>query len=185
MNASSELPIGVTSPNPSEGGGQEELGSNGKIEISRAQDAEAVNVAGVKSIPLDENDGRTEAGYITANPYVYPYIKDCREELKRNPTEAEKIIWEYLRAKKTGYKIRRQHVIDNYIADFVCLSQKVVIEIDGEIHLQQKEQDEQRTYALNDVGYKVIRFTNEEVISNSQLVADQIKEVLNNRDNNL
>ncbi len=156
----------VTSPNPSKGGGQDA--------VSDISD-------GGKSKQMAENVGRTEAGYITANPHSYPYIIDVRTELKKNPTEAEKVIWEYLRAKKTGYKIRRQHVIDNYIADFVCLPKKVVIEIDGKIHLQQKEQDELRTYALNDEGYKVIRFTNEEVLANPQSVANQIKKVLDSR----
>ncbi len=165
MQANSVRPTSVTSPNPSEGGGP---------------DAVSKNSGGVKLKQVDDNVGRTEAGYITANPHVYPYIKDIREELKNNPTEAEKVIWEYLRAKKTGYKIRRQHIIGNYIADFVCLSKKVIIEIDGKIHLQQKEQDEFRTYALNDEGYKVIRFTNEEVMANPQSVANQIKEILDN-----
>ena len=160
------LPNAMTTTNNSKGGGQ---------------DVASDIYDGGKSKQLAENVGRTEAGYITANPHNYPYIKDIREELKKNPTEAEKIIWEYLRAKKTGYKIRRQHIIDNFIADFVCLSKKVVIEIDGKIHLQQKEQDELRTYALNDDGYKVIRFTNDEVLTNPQSVANQIKKILDDR----
>jgi len=160
------LPNAMTTTNNSKGGGQ---------------DVASDIYDGGKSKQMAENVGRTEAGYITANPHNYPYIKDIREELKKNPTEAEKIIWEYLRAKKTGYKIRRQHIIDNFIADFVCLSKKVVIEIDGKIHLQQKEQDELRTYALNDDGYKVIRFTNDEVLTNPQSVANQIKKILDDR----
>jgi len=188
-----------TSPNPSKGGGQDAVS-----DISDISDGVVKNNLGEKVLHPSfggdgggqnqpntmttannsnggENVGRTEAGYITANPHSYPYIVDVRTELKKNPTEAEKVIWEYLRAKKTGYKIRRQHVIDNYIADFVCLPKKVVIEIDGKIHLQQKEQDEFRTYALNDEGYKVIRFTNEEVLANPQSVANQIRKVLDDR----
>ncbi len=116
--------------------------------------------------------------YYTANPYVYAHIKDARKDLLKNPTCAEHILWEYLRNKKTGYKIRRQHVIDKYVVDFVCLSKYLVIEIDGGIHLQQKEQDELRTQDLNCLGYKVIRFTNEEVYDNAGLVALKIKEEL-------
>jgi very-short-patch-repair endonuclease len=86
-----------------------------------------------------------------------------------------------LRNKKTGHKIRRQHVIDNFITDFVCLPKKVIIEIDGGIHLEQKEQDELRTITLNEKGYKVIRFTNEEVFTDAELVAQKIKEILDNR----
>ena len=117
-------------------------------------------------------------GYITANPKNYKLIKEMRDSLKDNPTEAEKVMWECLRNKKTEYKIRRQHIIHDFITDFVCLSKKVVIEIDGKIHLQQKEYDELRTAKLNELGYEVIRFTNEEVFANPKLVASKIKEKL-------
>ena len=80
--------------------------------------------------------------------------------------------------KKTGFKIRRQHIIDDFITDFVCLIKKVIIEIDGGIHLQQQEHDENRTARLNDLGYDVIRFTNEEVIKNPESVALSIKTIL-------
>jgi len=127
------------------------------------------------------NSSTLRRGYETANPKHYTLIKDLRDSLKKNPTEAEKIMWEYLRNKKTGYKIRRQHIIDDFIVDFVCLSKKVVIEIDGEIHLKQKEKDELRTERLNELGYDVIRFTNEEVFADPQLVFSRIKEVLDNK----
>ncbi|MFM2292556.1 MAG: hypothetical protein RIS29_2369 [Bacteroidota bacterium] len=116
--------------------------------------------------------------YTTADPFVYSHIKDVRKDMMDNPTCAEQIIWEYLRNKKTGYKIRRQQVIDKYMVDFVCLSNGLVIEIDGGIHLQQKEQDALRTQELNKLGYRVIRFTNEEVYENAAKVAMKIKEVL-------
>jgi very-short-patch-repair endonuclease len=149
-----------TSPNPSKGGGQEGSSKNSAVEEQVIQ----------------------RPGYITANLHNYPYIKDIREKLKENQTEAEKLIWGCLRNKKTGHKIRRQHIIDNFITDFVCLPKKVVIEIDGGIHLEQKEQDELRTFTLNEKGYKVIRFTNEEVFADAELVARKIKEVLDNRE---
>lgn len=119
--------------------------------------------------------------YSTANLQNYKFLKEIRRGLKENPTDAEKLMWEHLRNKKTGYKIRRQHVVDNFITDFVCLSKKVVIEIDGEIHLKQKEQDEFRTNTLNEKGYKIIRFTNEEVFANPELVVSMIKAELNDR----
>jgi leucyl-tRNA synthetase len=103
-----------------------------------------------------------------------------RDFLKRNPTQAEKIMWEHLRDKKTGYKIRRQHIIENFVTDFVCLTKKVVIEIDGKIHLKQKEYDEYRSNRLNDLGYDTIRFTNEEVFANATLVTQKIKDFLDN-----
>jgi len=151
---------GQTSPSPSEGGEQDR-----KLEME-------IETENEKAIP----------GYVTADLLNYKYLKEIREELRGNYTEAEKLLWEYLRNKKTGYRIRRQHVIDNFITDFVCLSRKVVIEIDGKIHLQQKEYDDLRTNTLNEKGYKVIRFTNEEVLSNPGYVALQIKEILNARE---
>jgi hypothetical protein len=90
-----------------------------------------------------KTEGLSQPGYITANPKNYLFIKEMRDSLKN---------------KKTGYKIRRQHIIENFITDFVCLSKKVVIEIDGKIHLQQKEYDELRTARLNELEYEVIRF---------------------------
>jgi very-short-patch-repair endonuclease len=126
--------------------------------------------------------GMTKPGYITANPTTYNLIKVMRDTLKNNPTDAENIMWEYLKTKKTGFKIRRQHIIDDFITDFVCLSKKVVIEIDGKIHLKQKEYDELRTIRLNQLGYEVIRFTNEEVFANPAIIALRIKEILENKD---
>ncbi len=134
-----------------------------------------------KTSPTPPKDGLSQPGYITANAKNYLLIKEMRDSLKDNPTEAEKVMWEYLRNKKTGYKIRRQHIIADFITDFVCLIKNVVIEIDGKIHLQQKEYDELRTARLNELGYEVIRFTNEEVFANPELVTLKIKEKLDSK----
>jgi predicted helicase/very-short-patch-repair endonuclease len=134
-----------------------------------------------KTSPTPPKEGLSQPGYITANAKNYLLIKEMRDSLKDNPTEAEKVMWEYLRNKKTGYKIRRQHIIDDFITDFVCLIKNVVIEIDGKIHLQQKEYDELRTARLNELGYEVIRFTNEEVFANPELVTLKIKEKLDSK----
>jgi very-short-patch-repair endonuclease len=115
--------------------------------------------------------GGRKPGYITANPYTNPIIKDYRKDLKDHQTEAENVLWEYMRNKKTGHKIRRQHVIGDFIIDFACLSKKVIIEIDGKIHNFQKEQDELRTIRLNKLGCEVIRFTNTEVLNSPYQVA--------------
>jgi leucyl-tRNA synthetase len=118
-------------------------------------------------------------GYMTANGN-YPHIKEFRDKLKKNPTQTEVIMWQYLRGKKTGYKIRRQHIIEDFIVDFVCLTKKVVIEIDGKIHLQQKEEDQIRTTKLNELGFVVIRFTNQEVLDSPQTVTNSIQNFLDN-----
>ena len=125
-----------------------------------------------------QNLERRNPIYNTADALTYKYIRNARKELIDNPTAAERILWEYLKCRNTGYKIRRQHVIDKYIVDFVCLSHRLVIEIDGLIHLHQKEQDNLRTISLNEKGFKLIRFTNEEVYENASLIALKIKEVL-------
>ena len=129
-------------------------------------------------IYLIMDSDNNKPGYITANPKNYLLIKEIRDGLKNNPTEAEKLLWLYLKNKKTGYKIRRQHIIDDFIVDFVCLNKKVVIEVDGKIHLNQKEYDELRTARLNELEFKVIRFENEEVFLNPEKVANQLKLIL-------
>ncbi len=113
--------------------------------------------------------------YQTANPKTYKFIKEMQVYLKNNLTPSEQILWQHLRNKRTHHKIRRQHIIDDFIVDFVCLGLKTVIEIDGKIHLQQKEYDALRTARLNDLNFEVIRFTNEEVLENVEKVTNKIK----------
>jgi len=124
---------------------------------------------------MDEPKNTYIPKWNTANPYTYSILKDKRKEMRDNMTEAESVLWEHIRSKKLGIKFRRQHVICNYIPDFVALSCKLIIEVDGEIHKYQKKLDEQRTFELNEKGYKVIRFTNEEVLHDINSVLDKIK----------
>jgi very-short-patch-repair endonuclease len=173
-----------TPPSLPKGEGQNSFGRNGEVTLHHSYNN--ANPINSPSLPKGEGqnsfgrniDPHLQPGYVTANPNTYKHIKEMRDDLKDNPTEAEKVMWEYLRNKKTGHKIRRQHIIDDFIPDFVCLSKKIIIEIDGKIHLQQKEQDELRTARLNELGYEVIRFTNEEVFANPELVALKTKEKL-------
>ena len=103
-------------------------------------------------------------------------INNAREQ-RKNPTEAEAALWKMLRGKALGYRFRRQHLIDCYIVDFVCLEKGVIIEVDGAYHNteEQKEADLHRTKRLEELGFQVIRFTNEEVISNTDDVLSNIK----------
>ena len=114
----------------------------------------------------------------TADPRYYELLKKFSLENRKNPTEAENILWQLLRKDQTGFKIRRQHAIGLYIADFVCLQKGLVIELDGNHHKLNKEADDERTEALNYFGFDVIRFTNEEVLSNANDVFEKIKEKL-------
>src|SRR5690606_24923861 len=84
--------------------------------------------------------------------------------MRANPTTAEAALWQQLRGKAIGYKFRQQHLIDDFIVDFVCLSKKLIVEVDGEIHNFQQEADAERTAILEAKGYRVVRFKNEEVV---------------------
>jgi leucyl-tRNA synthetase len=117
----------------------------------------------------------------TANKEKWKYLKEFGRNNRKNPTEAEKLIWEALRGDKLEVNFRRQHAIDDFIVDFVCLSKNLVIEIDGEVHdiPEQKEYDEARSEVLKELGYTELRFKNKEVLENIGSVIDKIKEKLN------
>ncbi len=94
---------------------------------------------------------------------------------RQNPTKAEAVLWEELRGNKLGFKFRRQHLIDKYIVDFVCLEKGLVVEADGSIHALTKEEDAIRTSVLVEKGFHVIRFTNDEILNSTKGVLEQIK----------
>jgi len=101
--------------------------------------------------------------------------------LRKDQTEAEKILWGHLRNKRLGgYKFRRQHPIKNYIADFYCHEARLVIEVDGKIHTAHDQQvyDEGRTYNLREEGVKVIRFRNEEITNDIGFVLERIAHLI-------
>jgi len=111
--------------------------------------------------------GSQKPGYETADPILYPLLKTFAEQMRSNPTSAEKATWDILKADQLkGYHFRRQHIIDQYIADFVCLKQDLIIEIDGLIHQlpENKISDIERTNRLNELGYHVLRFTNDDIL---------------------
>jgi len=101
--------------------------------------------------------------------------------LRKSMTRAEKVLWEKLRRKQLeGIRFRRQHPINIFIVDFYCHQANLVIEIDGGIHNEtdQLERDENRTCELENFGLKVIRFTNEEVINQTEKVLIEIMQEL-------
>ncbi|WP_422083106.1 isoleucine--tRNA ligase [Ulvibacterium sp.] len=126
--------------------------------------------------------GESKPVYHTARKSSYKLFKVLAKERKKHTTEAERMLWEALRAKRLdGFKFRRQHIIDEFIVDFVCLSKKLVIEVDGAYHLKPeiKEADTLRTKILEqDFGFHVMRFTNEEVIGDMDSVLQKISEKL-------
>jgi PncC family amidohydrolase len=115
--------------------------------------------------------------YQMADPAIYSLLKKFVDEVRDNPTEAEKVMWEIVRGRKlAGYKFRRQHIVGNYIADFVCIPERLIIEVDGLIHQvpENKKSDEERTKDLNRLGFEVIRFTNEQVLHDADTVLNKI-----------
>ncbi len=119
--------------------------------------------------------------WYTANPYTFKLLKESQQAKRTSLTTAEEILWEYLKDKKMGVKIRSHHLIDNYAPDFVALSCKLIIEVDGEIHKYQKEEDEKRTRELNEKGFKIIRFTNDDIFNDILMVLKIIKTEIENR----
>jgi len=113
--------------------------------------------------------------WLTASKSFYPVYKYDRQRMKNNTTPAEIKLWQYLRNKKMGVKFRRQHIIEFYIPDFVALSIRLIVEVDGKIHLKHKKEDAERTRRLELLGYKVLRFTNGEVENNIEQVVEIIK----------
>nr|WP_255411042.1 vitamin B12 dependent-methionine synthase activation domain-containing protein [Flavobacterium sp. 1] len=100
---------------------------------------------------------------------MYDVLKERAKEMRNKPTEAEKMLWNVLSNKGIeGFKFRRQHIIGEYIVDFVCLEKKLVIEVDGSIHNlpEQIEEDKERTIWLESKGFKVLRYTNQQVLNN-------------------
>ena len=116
---------------------------------------------------------RTDMHY-GASKAIFQYA----EVLRKNMTVAEKIIWERLCKNKLGVRIRRQHPVWKYITDYYCHELKFIIEIDGGIHLskENKEYDIGREVALNEFGIEIIRFTNDQVITEIEHVIEVIEE---------
>ena len=101
-------------------------------------------------------------------------------QLRKNMTAAEMSLWLHLRKDLNGYKFRRQHPISVYIADFYCHNAKLIIELDGSIHNQDnvKKNDAKRQEDLEKWGYAVIRFTNDEVFKQLELVIKKISDII-------
>ncbi len=109
-----------------------------------------------------------------AEPHLFEFARYLRE----NMTKAEKVLWEHLRGKKlAGLKFRRQHPMGAYIVDFYCHSKKLIIEVDGKYHEDdiQQQKDSFRDSEMERFDIQVLRFTNEEVLTQTESVLEQIK----------
>jgi very-short-patch-repair endonuclease len=105
-------------------------------------------------------------------------LKERRANLRNNSTKAEIILWNYLKSSQLeGRKFRRQHSINYYILDFYCPSEKLGIELDGDIHVlnNRTEYDEQRDKEILNLNIRVLRFKNDEIYNNLKEVLEKIK----------
>ncbi len=167
---------------PSKGGGIEENSTSplttntqgGGIE-GKPVHSQIINFQ-EKDIPL----------YYTADKLDWSLLIDHAKAMRSEPTESESILWEMLRANKTGFKFRRQHPVDKFIPDFVCIEKKLIVEVDGDYHFteEQIELDKARTHILELSGYKMLRFTNDEVKSTPHFVIEKIKSELTKENSN-
>jgi len=107
-------------------------------------------------------------------------LKEKARKLRKNATKTEKLIWNKLGYRKVlGYKFIRQFPIDHFIVDFFCKELMLAIEIDGTSHDNKLEYDIFRESIIKDLGVFILRFTNEEVLNDIDLVVDEIKDVIN------
>ena len=122
----------------------------------------------VKSVKIPSMDN-------TKSHYDFRKL-ELKRILRRNQTPAEAKLWQALRSRKlNGMKWRRQANIDLYIADFLCVENRIIIEVDGDIHDVQRERDSLRTEVIRDHDYIVIRFKNEEIMNQLPMVLQRIK----------
>jgi isoleucyl-tRNA synthetase len=146
--------------------------------LSGGEGSNAGNIGGEGSI------GNVEKYVFTADKKKwFSSLKEFARSNRKNQTEAETVLWETIRNNKLGSKFRRQHAIDEFIADFVCIPARLVVEVDGAIHdlPDYKTYDQTRTEYLEALGYQVLRFSNEDVVQHLNRVVAQIQETIKER----
>ncbi len=110
--------------------------------------------------------------------------KQFARKLRKEQTDAERRLWWNLRNRQLeGWKFRRQFAVGDYIADFVCIDAKLIVELDGGQHSEQIQYDEQRTRELEKAGFVVLRFWNNDVLTNSEGVIEEILRMLHPTEN--
>lgn len=108
--------------------------------------------------------------------------KQKRRQLRKDQTFCEKIMWQYLRDRRLlGVKFRRQYSVDKFVIDYYCPELKLAVELDGSVHdnPEQKEYDKQRQLYLEKFGIRLVRITNDELMSNANMAFKKIEEVIN------
>lgn len=117
----------------------------------------------------------------TSSYQQWSLLKPAAREMRHEPTAAENALWQPIRNRQIGQaKFRRQHTVDCFIVDFVCLESALIIEVDGEIHEQpeNRDYDAQRQSILEGLGFRVLRFTNKQVLQSLEKVTQTIADAL-------
>jgi len=110
---------------------------------------------------------------------LWAKLKPKARQMRREPTPAEAVLWKHLRGNRIdGLAFRRQHPLDRFIVDFFCPTHRLVIEVDGDIHLASELEDRMRQDRLEQLGYTVVRFRNEEVLNSTESVLQRLREFL-------
>ena len=114
---------------------------------------------------------------VTEQPVTKAKLERAKE-LRREMTSAEKLLWQEVRAKRLGVRFRRQQIIAGFIVDFYCHKAGLVVEVDGDIHDLQQDEDARREKVLREMGLRIVRFRNDEIMKNLSTVVRKIKEMV-------
>ncbi|MBN1585348.1 endonuclease domain-containing protein [Candidatus Uhrbacteria bacterium] len=110
-------------------------------------------------------------------PYRQELVMIARG-MRMNPTEAERVLWSRLKGRRLGVKFRRQHPIGRFVVDFCCLQSRLVIEVDGSIHKDRTDYDWERNQHLQQLGYRVMRFSNIQVLLQTDRVIGHVDSMI-------
>jgi len=153
-----------------------------EIAANDAQWKEWKQLYGIEIPPSPlRGEGRGEGTKSRAKDERDAMLKAFAREMRHAPTDAEQRLWHFLRNRRfAGFKFRRQHPMGNYIVDFICIEAELIVELDGGQHAQppQEEKDRDRTRFLEERGFRVLRFWDNEVLTNTEGVLERILEAL-------
>ena len=105
-------------------------------------------------------------------------LKPEARRMRHAQTDAEQVLWKRLRNRALDVRFRRQHTIERFIADFCCLAAVLVVEVDGPVHDRRQPRDKARDESLEQLGYRVLRFSNDEVLERTDATVGRIREAL-------
>lgn len=137
---------------------------------------------GPKSVGDTAVDSPLPDGTFRPNSELWAMLKPLARQMRHNPTPAEKMLWQAVRGRGlNGFKFRRQHAIGRFIVDFYCRATRLVVEVDGPVHDYTEEQDAIRQQFLESLGLVVLRFSNQQVLEELDVVIERIEAELESR----